>query len=128
MIGPPASPVTFSPPDTPTCAFEVLRLRSRRWPIISSIKSVVVEIGGGHGGDALTVAMHRDVVGDGEHFVDVMRHVEDGDATLLHQPDGGEQSLDVGAWQRGGWLVEYEQVRVFLPAVHRPGDGNGGLL
>ena len=57
---------------------------------------VVVEVGDIACGDALAVSQHADLIGDLEHLVEVMRHVEDGDTAGLEASDGFEESLHIG--------------------------------
>ncbi len=89
---------------------------------------VVIEVGGRAGRDPLPVAQDADVVGDLEHFVEVVRDVEDGDAAFLEALDGAEEPLDIGAGQRRRRLVEDEQVSLVLPVEERAGQGDRRLL
>ena len=89
---------------------------------------LVVEFFDRHGGDVVAVAQHRDLVGNLEHFFEVVRHVEDRNATLLEPANRLEQALHIGAGQRRSRLVEHQQACPLLPAAQRSSDGDGSLL
>ncbi len=62
-------------------------------------QAIVVERLDTFGGDTTTVTEHRHLVGDLEHLVEVVRHVEDGHAALLQTANRLEQVLDVASGQ-----------------------------
>ena len=79
-------------------------------------------------GDPLAVAQDRHFVSDLEHLVEVVRHVEDCHAARLEQADGLEETLHIGAGQRGRRFVEHQEVGGFLPTPKGTSQGDRRLL
>ena len=89
---------------------------------------VVVELAAPRVGDDLAVAERDDPVGQVDDLVEAVRDEDDAGAALGDAADRAEELGDLLAVQRGGGLVENEDVVRAGPAVERAGDGDDGPL
>ena len=70
------------------------------------------DVAGRHRLDLVSVAQHRDAVGDLLDLADAMRHVDDADAGRFQLGDQIEQLCRLGVGERGGRLVEDQQAHL----------------
>ncbi len=78
---------------------------------------VYARLGWHKGGDAPSVAQHRDGVADGEDFLEAVGDVDDRHAVPPQHPDAFEEPTDLRARERGGWLVHDENTRALRERV-----------
>ncbi len=71
-----------------------------------------IDVAARAGPDRLAIAEHGDAIGDGEHFVEAVRDVDDAAAVRLEQRDDREQALDFPLGQRRRRLVHDDDLRV----------------
>ncbi len=67
---------------------------------------LLTDRGGLHGAHALAILEDRDAVGDAQHLVEAVGHVDDGPAVLAEGPQDGEEALQLLVGQDGRRLVE----------------------
>ena len=68
------------------------------------------DVAAGAGLDIGAVTKHRDPIAEPEHFGQPVRHVEQRDAAGLEPLEDGEEMVRFGVGQRGGRLVEHEDL------------------
>ena len=89
---------------------------------------VSVEAGGVPRGHEPTTLQDAHAVGDGEHFVEIVRHVQDAHPAALNLPEDVEEAADLSLGQCHGRLVENQRTAPGLESLEGPGDGYGGAL
>ena len=93
-------------------------------PTISSTRQSWSSSSTIHGGDPPAVAQHGDGSAIAEDLVEVMRDEHDADAALAQAADHAEEVFDVVGGQRGGGLVEHEDLGGAALVVDGAGDGD----
>ena len=84
---------------------------------------VVRRLGDRPGGDHRAVTQHRDAIAEPHHFVQPVRHIEDGAPGFPDFPQDSKQALAFLAGQRGGRLVHHIDARLG-PGGFQKGGGD----